>query len=199
MKALEFIRTNWDDLLASLAIIISIASFIQTKRLHNDNKKLTTMPNLDIELLFDSRIRGRIVQRNDGIDQLNVWESKYTPFYTNHDLYFGNASKALFTVLVKNVGNGVAKNITVAEITLFSDGNEIRYKANDLLFTCSSGEIKASKIFINHAAENLDKVEAVVTYEDMLKVTHTLTNTYAPISEEHCELRLLKSIDEKRK
>lgn len=199
MKVLEFVRTNWDDLLASLAIIISIASFIQTKRLHNDNKKLTTIPNLDIELLFDSRIRGRIVQRNDGIDQLNVWESKYTPFYTNHDLYFGNASKALFTVLIKNVGNGVAKNITIAEITLFSDGSEISYKANDLLFTCSSGEIKANKIYINHAIERLNKVEVVVMYEDILKEMHTLKNTYEPISEQHCELKLLKSIGEKRK
>lgn len=199
MKVLEFIRTNWDNILAFLAIIISIAAFIQTQKLHNDNKKLTTLPNLDIELLFDSRIRGRIVQRNDGFDQLNVWESKYTPFYTNHDLYFDNAPTALFTILVKNVGNGVAKNITVAEITLFSDGNEISYKANDLLFTCSAGEIKASKVYINHAVEHLDKVEAVVIYEDMLKATHTLKNTYAPISEEHCELKLLKSIDEKCK
>ena len=195
MEVLEFIRKNWDNILASLAIILSIASFIQAKRLHNDNKKLTTLPNLDIALLFDARIRGRFVHGNDGFDQLNVWESKYTPFYTQHDLYFDNAQKALFTVLVKNVGNGVAKNIKVAEITLFSNGSEISYKANDLLFTCSSGEIKASKVYINHATEQLDKIEVVVTYEDILKKTHTLKNTYEPISEEHCELKLLKSID----
>lgn len=199
MKLLEFIKTNWDSIVASLAIIISIASFIQAKRLHNDNKKLATVPNLDIELLFDSRIRGRIIQRNDGFDQLNIWESKYTPFYTNHNLYFDDVSKALFTVLIKNVGNGVAKNIKIAEITLFSDGSEISYKANDLLFTCSSGEIKANKIYINHAIERLNKVEVVVMYEDILKETHTLKNTYEPISEQHCELKLLKSIGEKRK
>lgn len=83
----DFLLNHWNDILSVVAIVISAASFLQSRILHNENKKLTVLPNLDVILLIDNRIIGRIVHQNDGIDELNIWESKYSDYYTYHDLY----------------------------------------------------------------------------------------------------------------
>ncbi len=189
----DFLLNYWDDILSIVAIIISVASFIQNRSLHNDNKRLTTLPNLDVNILFDKRITGKIVRENNGIDELNIWKSKYSEYYTNHDLYFCETKQALFTVLVKNVGLGVAKNINIREVSLYLKNTNTNYKFNEILFTCSTGETKANKIYSNYSPSEIKKVEITIDYEDILNKTHIFKNTYEPLDEQECEMKLVQS------
>ena len=178
---LEFIKNNWDKVLAILSFAFSIVSvfltYIQNKRLHNDNKKLASLPNLDVEVHLHERIRGQIVKKKYAIDEFNVWESKFTPYYTQRDLSFGNASNVLFTVLVNNIGNGPAKNIVIETIKVSCGNNEFLYHSSEKLFSCNKDEMKANVIAMDIHTEEVDKVEIVFQYIDILGVEYKLSNT----------------------
>ena len=190
----DFLFTHWVDILSVIAIVISAASFIQNRRLNNENKQLTVLPNLDVNLLFDGRIIGKIVRENNGIDELNIWKSKYSEYYTNHDLYLQEDGKALFTALVSNVGMGVAKNIRFNEIDISLNDSITSCKSKEILFTCSAGETKANKIYAEYTPSEVKEVKITITYDDILNKTHTFKNTYEPISENRCEMRLVQSV-----
>ena len=155
------------------------------------------MPNLDVSLLIDSRITGRVIHQNDGIDELNIWKSKYSDYYTNHDLHLQDTKKALFTVLVSNVGMGVAKNIRFSEVVIGLKDGVTSCKSESILFTCSSGETKANKIYADYAPTDVKKVEITIAYEDILGKTHTIKNCYEPISEQRCEMKLIQNTEQK--
>ena len=196
---LEFIKNNWDKVLAILSFAFSIVSvfltYIQNKRLHNDNKKLASLPNLDVEVHLHERIRGQIVKKKYAIDEFNVWESKFTPYYTQRDLSFGNASNVLFTVLVNNIGNGPAKNIVIETIKVSCGNNEFLYHSSEKLFSCNKDEMKANVIAMDIHTEEVDKVEIVFQYIDILGVEHTLSNSYKPRNDKQSEMQLLSSFE----
>lgn len=194
----ELLLNYWNDILAILAIIISAASFVQNRRLHNENKKLTVLPNLDISFLIDNRITGQIVRQNDGIDEFNIWKSKYSDYYTNHDVYLQENCKALFTVLISNVGMGVAKNIKFSDIVIYLKDCVASCKSKNILFTCSAGETKANKIYANYTPADVEKVEITIVYEDILGNAHTMKNCYEPIDERKSEMKLTQSAEQKR-
>lgn len=194
----DFLLNHWNDILSVVAIVISAASFLQSRILHNENKKLTVLPNLDVILLIDNKIIGRIVHQNDGIDELNIWESKYSDYYTYHDLYLQDCNKSLFTVLVSNVGMGVAKNIRFSEIAIYIENCVTSYKSESILFTCSAGETKANKIYADCDPADVTNVELTIAYEDILGKTHILKNSYEPIGADRCEMKLTRNIAEMR-
>ena len=49
----EVLKNYCGEILSVIAIFISIIALYQTKKIHNDNKKLSTQPDLDVQLLFD--------------------------------------------------------------------------------------------------------------------------------------------------
>ncbi len=189
----NFVLGHWSDILSVIAILLSVLSFIQNRRLHNDSKRLTVLPNLDVRLLIDSRIIGRVVQQEDAIDKLNVFKSKYSDYYTNHDVFLQRNCKALFSVLISNVGMGVAKNIRFSEIAIFLKDDVTTRKSNTILFTCSAGETKANKIYADYAPTDVVKVAIIFAYEDILGKTHILKNCYEPIDDKKCEMELIQS------
>ena len=133
-----------------IALIISagsiIISFIQNRKLHNENRKLSTEPSLSVDLLFDSKIRGHYVTKNDGIDSLNVWESKYSSLYVGNKIKY-DASKALFTIIVQNSGNAVANDICINEIKIISQGKETIFSDKKILFESCSKDEKKQTVF----------------------------------------------------
>jgi hypothetical protein len=195
----EYIKNYWDEALALLSFAISIISivlsYIQNKRLHDDNKKLSCLPILDVEIHLHDRIRGQIVKKTYAIDEFNVWETKYTPYYTHRDLGFGNATNVLFTVLVKNIGNGPAKNIIYKTIKVYCGDSEFLHTSSEILFSCNKDEIKANVIAMDVFSEEVDKVEIVFQYTDILGVNHTLNNTYKPKNDKQSEMQLLNSVE----
>lgn len=191
----DFLLNYWENVLSVVAIVISVASFFQSRRLHNENKKLSVLPNLDVSLLFDSRITGHIIQQCDGIDNLKIWKSKYSDYYTYHDLHLQDSNKSLFTVLVSNVGLGVAKNVKFSEITIYAKEHSMSHKSKSILFTCSAGDIKANKVYADFDSADVIKVELTIKYDDMLGKTHALKNCYEPISESRCEMKLVQNIE----
>ena len=199
---LEFIKNYWDEALALLSFVISvlsiILSYMQNKRLHNDNKKLSSLPNLDVEVHLHERIRGQIVKKKYAIDEFNVWESKFTPYYTQRDLGFDDSKNILFTVLVKNIGNGPAKNIVFKTIKVFCGNKEFSYNSSEMLFSCNNGEIKANVIAMDIYTDEVDKVEILFQYTDILGVNHTLKNVYKPRNDKQSAMQLLSSFENKK-
>ena len=191
----DFLLTHWENVLSVVAIVISVASFFQSRKLHNENKKLTVLPNLDVSLLFDSRITGNITQQCDGIYNQNIWKSKYFDYYTYHDLHLQDSNESLFTVLVSNVGLGVAKNVKFSEITIYAKEHIMSHKSKSILFTCSAGDIKANKVYADFDSADVIKVELTIKYDDMLGKTHALKNCYDPISESRFEMKLVQNIE----
>lgn len=193
----EVLKNYCGEILSVIAIFISIIALCQTKKIHNDNKKLSTQPDLDIQLLFDHLIKGSIEKIDNSIDSFHILKTPYSKYYTQHDLHFNDEYRALFTVLVKNIGNGVAKNIKFENISIIKNEMTDNYSSDDILFSCDKSEIKANKIFISVIPEDIIKIVITITYEDILHHKHILINTYKPISTTQCELQLINSINKK--
>ena len=193
----NFIKQYWNECLSVIAIIVSVigvvVSAIQNQKLHNDNKKLSITPCLEVQLLFDSLITGRIVKYKDAIDEFNKWESKYTPYYTNHDLYLKDNTRGLFTVLIKNSGNGVAKNISYSSICIKTKDSTIDFESNEILFFCSENDIKANRIRSDIRPEEVVEVTILVSYQDVLNKNHIEKFIFAPINSKTSEMKLISN------
>ena len=197
---LDFIKNHWEQALALLSLVISIISIIlthlQNKKLHNDNKKLSALPTLDVDVHLHDRIRGQIVKKTYAIDEFNVFETKFSPYYTSRDLGFDNKTNIVFTVIVRNIGNGPAKNIVYETIKVFCGNNEFTYNSSELLFTCNNNEIKANVIAMDLFPDEVDCMELTIKYTDILGNKHRITNKYKPRNAKQSEMQLLSCIEQ---
>ena len=161
-----------------LAIISIVISTYQNRKLHNENLKLSSKPQLDISLLFDNKIGGKIIEEKNVIDSINVWKSKYSNLYVSNFIKYDNIKKALFTILIKNNGNGVANDICIEKIQIQTKTNIIvRNEKIMVLSSCNAGETKANKIFINEC-NDVETVLLTISFTDLLNKKCTLTYNY---------------------
>lgn len=193
----DFIKQYWGECLSVIAVVVSVmgvvVATVQNRKLHNENKSLSVKPCLEVQLLFDSRICGRIIKCKDAIDEFNIWESKYTEYYTNHDLCLNGNTQGLFTVIVKNSGNGLAKNIIYSKISIKTNDAVFEFESNEILFFCSENEIKANKILSDIKPEDILKVSMTVSYQDMLNKTYIEKFIFAPINFKISEMKLISN------
>lgn len=152
-----------------VAIISIIVATFQNRKLHNENIGLSTMPLLNIDLLFDRHISGQIVKKEYAFDRYNVWESEYTPYYVDNEVYYDCSNKALFTINITNVGKGIAEDIKIIELVICFANEKALYNEEKLLFeSCALGERKANKIYINQDDAIIEIVELSIKYTDVL-------------------------------
>lgn len=153
-------------LIAAVSIYISVK---QNRKLHNENQTLSSEPSLSVDLLFDAKIGGNIVVNKDALDSFNVWESKYTPLYVNNEIIIENSTRALFTIVVKNNGNAVANDICIKELKLNTKSGVRTFSDKEILFeSCSTGEVKANRIYIKQDSESIEEVELSIEYFNLL-------------------------------
>lgn len=155
-----------------LSIIFGIITFVQNRKLHNENKILTCKPNLQVELLWDNKIGGQIIKKEYAIDSFNVWESKYTPFYTDGNIYLNNTfnkQKPVFTLFISNSGFGPAKNIVLTSIKFILDNKVITNieKKSNICNNISAGQKIAKKIYCDIPKKALNKIQIEIDYFDM--------------------------------
>lgn len=188
--------------LSIVAILVSIVSFLltilQNRKIHNENKTLQVKPNLCIELLFHSRIRGWMEKRNRNtgckIDEINVHTTQYTPYYTHHDIRIDKSNKSLFTICMSNKGKGSADDIIVNCIRIKTDTYSQEYISDDILFSCSESEKKASQIYAELLPENVKEVQLQIRYKDILGKSYTEDFTFAPIDNMRAEMRMINHV-----
>lgn len=153
-------------LIAAGSIYISIK---QNRRLHNENITLSSEPYLSVDLLFDAKIGGNVVVKKDALDSFNVWESKYTPLYVDNEIIIENSTRALFTIVIKNNGNAVANDIRITELKLNTKSGKRIFSDKEILFeSCSTGEVKANRIYIKQESDTIEEVELTIEYFNLL-------------------------------
>ena len=153
-----------------VSILAMILSVVQNRKLHNENQKLSVEPDVNIDLLFDSRIGGQIIKKEYAIDSYNVWESKYTEYYVDNEVEIDNCKRALFTIFIKNTGNGVANAISLESIEIKTK-NEVRVFDNKIIVfnSCNSGEKLANKIYIDIDPNEIMGVKLKISYFNIMK------------------------------
>ena len=182
-------------ILSAFALLVSIISIIiiavQNRKLHNENLKLSTEPSLSVDLLFDSKIGGSFVKKNDGIDSLNVWVSRYSSLYVGNEIKY-DASNPLFTVIVQNNGNAVANDICINEIKIISKGKEKIFSDKKILFeSCSKDEKKANRICIDFNNAIIERVVLTLEYKNLLNQTR-IEKFFYEADETNEQLRYIK-------
>lgn len=163
----------------AVSILAIILSVIQNRKLHNENQKLSVEPDVNIDLLFDSKIGGQIVNKKYAIDSYNVWESKYTEYYVDNKVEIDNCKRALFTIFIKNTGNGVANAISLESIEIKTK-NEIKVFENKIIVfnSCNSGEKLANKIYIDIDPNEIMGVKLKISYFNIMKNKINYTYNY---------------------
>lgn len=162
-----------------VSILAMILSVIQNRKLHNENQKLSVEPDVNIDLLFDSKIGGQIINKKYAIDSYNVWESKYTEYYVDNEVEIDNCKRALFTIFIKNTGNGVANAISLESIEIKTK-NEIKVFENKIIVfnSCNSGEKLANKIYIDIDPNEIMSVKLKISYFNIMKNKINYTYNY---------------------
>ena len=189
----------WTNILSIIAIVVSIVTFLitilQNKKIHNENKTLQTKPNLCVELLFHSRIRGWIEKRSEGtIDELNIFTTQYTAYYTHHDIKIDKSDKVLFTICISNKGKGSADDIIVNRIRIKTDTYMQEFTCEDILFSCSEAEKSASQIYAEILPENVKEVQLQISYKDILGKLYVEDLTFVPIDDNLAEMREINHV-----
>ena len=189
------------NILSIIAIVISVISiiitFFQNRKLHNENKALQVKPNLYLELLFHSKIGGFSEIRGAGtIDEMSVFTTKYTPYYTHHDIRMDKSDKVLFTLCITNNGKGAADDIVVSNVQIKTDTCLQEFTCDDILFSCSETEKKASKIYAELTPENVKEVSLQIKYKDMLDTPYVEYFTFVPIDEKQAEMKRINPVRE---
>ena len=161
--------------LSIIAIVVSLASIaittFQNRRIHNENKRLQVFPIVSEELMVWSRIRCKIETRKDVLNELNVLVSPYDKLYNNNDIIISKSDNPLLTLLTNNSGNGIADNVCLKKITLFTESNKKEYELNKTLFSCPSEQKIATKIYAAIREEEIKQVQVDISYSDILGKT----------------------------
>lgn len=185
-------------IISIFSVIIAVGSILisvkQNRKLHNENRILSSEPSLSVDLLFDSKIGGHTVIKKDAIDSFNVWESKYTPLYVENEILLEDSKRALFTIVIKNNGNAVANDICIKELKLISKSWTKTFSDRKILFeSCSQSEEKANRIYIKQDSESIEKVELTIEYFNLLNQINC-RKYYYQIDGEKAMLRYIKCV-----
>lgn len=157
----------------TISIVFGILTFVQNRKLHNENKTLSCKPNIKCILLWDNKIGGQIVKKEYAIDSYNVWESKYTPYYQDGDIHIFEEnkvhSKPIFTIFIENSGFGVAKLIKIVNLKYINNQSIIKnIDCSENLFTNIAPSEKAAKrIYCFVPKEPFDKLHITLEFVDM--------------------------------
>lgn len=162
-----------------VSILAMILSIVQNRKLHNENQKLSIEPDINIDLLFDSKIGGQLIKKEYAIDSYTVWESKYTKYYVNNEVEIDKCKQALFTIFIKNTGNGVANAISLENIEIKTKNETKIFDKKVIIFnSCNSGEELANKIYIDIDPNEIMSVKLKVSYFNLMKNKINYTYNY---------------------
>ena len=195
-----------EAILGIVAIVISIISLIltlvQNRKLHKENHTLQIIPSINLELLEQEKIRGRIEKKSIGtIDEMNIFVTRYADLYTHQDIILGDRekSKEKFTLVFANDGNGPAKDIVIKAVVIRTADSKMIYEKNDILFSCSASDKKAIKILSDLLLDNMIEIEIEIAYKDILGKVYTDSYFFVPLNNSFPETKITKHVQKVNK
>ncbi|MCD7771662.1 MAG: hypothetical protein LUH23_06215 [Oscillospiraceae bacterium] len=148
------------------------------------------------DLIVRSRVIGTVEKRKDVIGELTVIVSPYDEFYNNNDIVISEAKNPILILVSKNSGGGIAENVCVKAVTIFTKSGKVELSSEKMLFSCSAGETVATRIYANIDEEEIQKVEIKIGYTDILGNLYLLTSIFEMQNNRKAEMKLLDTTRE---